>query len=220
VLIPPIDGRLKRLTFVPEAGAVNLAAALGRSAPSSRAVDPTGRPTVTLRLAHPMPRRPLDATRGVLEIDWSLFGELCRALALKVAREYDPECVVGIAKAGVIPGAVVASILEREFASMTVTRRTVGAMPVLVSGPPATLGGRRVLLVDETCDSGHTLKLALNEIKALDPAEVRTAVSFKTGSYRPDFFSFETDKAIILPWDREIIRDGALIRRPDWTPGS
>jgi hypoxanthine phosphoribosyltransferase len=174
---------------------------------------------VTFRLALPMPRRPLDATRGVLEIDWPLFGELCRALALKVAREYDPECVVGIAKAGVIPGAVVASILEREFASMTVTRRAVGAMPVLVSGPPASLGGRRVLLVDETCDSGHTLKLALNEIKSLGPAEVRTAVSFKTGSYRPDFFSFETDKAIILPWDREIVRDGALIRRPDWIPG-
>ena len=30
-------------------------------------------------------------TRGVLEIDWPFFGELCRALALKVARDYDPE---------------------------------------------------------------------------------------------------------------------------------
>jgi hypoxanthine phosphoribosyltransferase len=167
-----------------------------------------------------MPRRPLDTTRGILEIDWPLFGELCRALALKVAREYDPELVVGIAKAGVIPGAVVASILEREFSSMTVTRRAVGAMPVLVSGPPQHLTGRRVLLVDETCDSGHTLRLALNEIKVLQPAQVCTAVSFKTGSYQPDFFSFETEKAIILPWDREIVRDGALIRRPDWTPGS
>ena len=167
-----------------------------------------------------MPRRPLDTTRGLLEIDWPLFGELCRALALKVAREYDPELVVGIAKAGVIPGAVVASILEREFSSMTVTRRTLGAMPVLVSGPPPNLTGRRVLLVDETCDSGHTLKLALNEIKVLKPAEVRTAVSFKTGSYQPDFFSFDTEKAIILPWDREVVKDGNLIRRPDWVPGA
>jgi hypoxanthine phosphoribosyltransferase len=167
-----------------------------------------------------MPRRPLDATRGVLEIDWPLFGELCRALALKVAREYDPELIVGIAKAGVIPGAVIASTLEREFSSMTVTRRTVGGMPVLVSGPPPNLSGRRVLLVDETCDSGNTLKLALNEIRQLGPAEVRTAVSFKTGPYQPDFFSFETEKAIILPWDREVVRDGTLIRRPDWTPDS
>lgn len=167
-----------------------------------------------------MPRRPLDPTRGILEIDWPLFGELCRALALKVARSYDPEIILGVAKAGVIPGAVVASILEREFSSMTVTRKKAGAMPVMVSGPPATIRGRRVLIVDETCDSGHTLKLALNEVRAGGPAEVRTAVSFKTGGYQPDFFSFETDKAIVLPWDREVVREGELIRRPDWAPGT
>ena len=56
--------------------------------------------------------------RGVLEVDWAFFGELCRALALRVAREYQPEIVLGIAKAGVIPGVVVASILQCEFASM------------------------------------------------------------------------------------------------------
>ncbi len=166
-----------------------------------------------------MPRRPLDTTRGVLEIDWPLFGELCRALALKVAGAYQPEVILGIAKAGVIPGAVIAAILERDFTSMTVTRKKAGGMPVLVSGPPSLIRGRRVLLVDETCDTGHTLKLALNEVRALEPAEVRTAVSFKTGSYLPDFHSFETDKSIILPWDRDVMRDGELVMRPDWNPG-
>ena len=46
------------------------------------------------------------------DLDWAMFGELCRALALKVARDYDPEVIVGITRAGVIPAAVVASILE------------------------------------------------------------------------------------------------------------
>jgi hypoxanthine phosphoribosyltransferase len=155
-------------------------------------------------------------TRGILEIDWPLFGELCRALALKVAREYDPEIVLGIAKAGVIPGVVIAAILERDFASMVVTRKAADALPVLVAGPPATVKGRRVLLVDETCDTGHTLRLALNELKAALPAEVRTAVSFKTGPYEPDFHSFETDKFIILPWDREVVQQGQLVTRPDY----
>src|SRR5882762_7580186 len=59
--------------------------------------------------------------RGVLQVDWAFFGELCRVLALKVFREYDPEVVIGIAKAGVIPGAVVASILQRDFASIAIT---------------------------------------------------------------------------------------------------
>src|ERR687897_378076 len=121
------------------------------------------------------------SSRGTLEVDWPFFGELCRALALRVAREYQPEIVLGIAKAGVIPGVVVASILQTEFTSMAVTRQEAGAQPVLLSGPPTTIRGRRVLVVDETCDTGSTMKLALSEIRALRPAEVRSAVSFKTG---------------------------------------
>ena len=154
--------------------------------------------------------------RGVLEVDWPFFGELCRALAMHVAREYQPEIVLGIAKAGVIPGVVVASILQCEFSSMAVTRREAGAAPVLISGPPPSIAGRRVLVVDETCDTGSTMKLALSEIRALRPAEVRSAVSFKTGDYTPDFYAFETENFIILPWDREIIQDGELIVRPDY----
>ena len=41
------------------------------------------------------PRRyVVDHTKGVMHIEWPLFGELSRALALKVARSYDPEIVV------------------------------------------------------------------------------------------------------------------------------
>jgi hypoxanthine phosphoribosyltransferase len=154
--------------------------------------------------------------RGVLEVDWPFFGEICRALALRVAREYQPEIVLGIAKAGVIPGVVVASILQTEFSSMAVTRRDADSSPVLVSGPPPSIRGRRVLVVDETCESGSTLRLALNEVRAMQPAEVRSAVSFKTGEYTPDFHAFETDNFIILPWDREIIQNGEIIVRPDY----
>ncbi len=161
-----------------------------------------------------MPRTPTPGPRGVMEVDWPFFGEICRALALKVAREYEPEVVLGIAKAGVIPGAVVASILGVDFASMVVTRKAGDAEPVLVSGPPASIGGRRVLLVDETCDSGHTMRLALNEVRQRLPADVRTAVSFRTGPYQPDFWAFETEQEIVLPWDRELVVNGELVRRP------
>jgi hypoxanthine phosphoribosyltransferase len=154
--------------------------------------------------------------RDVLEVDWTLFGELCRGLALRVAKDFQPDLVLGVAKAGVIPGAVIASILQCQFDAITVTRQQPGDKPVLVSQPSSRIAGARVLIVDETCDTGHTLKLALSEVRALHPAEVRTAVSICTGSYQPDFHSFETEKLIILPWDREIIVDGELVTRPDY----
>src|SRR3954463_11471155 len=163
-----------------------------------------------------MRRTPPTGPRGVLEVDWPFFGELCRALALRVARDYQPDIVLGIAKAGVIPGVVVASIMQTDFASLTVTRQEAGAQPMLVSGPPPSIRGRRVLVVDETCDTGSTMKLALSEVRALKPAEVKSAVSFKTGEYAPDSHAFETDNFIILPWDREIIQGGEIIVRPDY----
>lgn len=153
---------------------------------------------------------------GVLQVDWPFFGELCRALALKIFREYDPEVVIGIAKAGVIPGAVVASILQRDFASMSITRERSGSPPAVIAGPPRLVSDKRVLVVDETCDSGDTLRLALAAVRELRPAAVKTAVSFRTGDYKPDFYALETDNFIILPWDREIIVDGEIVVRPDY----
>ena len=164
----------------------------------------------------PTKRSAPSGPKGVLEVDWPFFGEICRALAMRVAKEYQPEIVLGIAKAGVIPGVVVASIMQTDFASMVVTRSAAGAQPVLVTGPPQSIRGRRVLVVDETCDTGSTMKLALSEVRALNPAEVKSAVSFKTGPYTPDFHAFETDNFIILPWDREIIQNGEVVVRPDY----
>jgi hypothetical protein len=167
--------------------------------------------------ARPSRRTSPPPSHGTLVVEWPFFGELCRALALRVARSgYQPEVVLGVAKAGVIPGVVVASILQCDFASMVVTRREQEADPVLVEGPPASIRGRRVLIVDETCESGSTMRLALNEVRAQKPAEVRTAVSFKTGDYTPDFHAFETENFIILPWDREVIVNGDVVERPDY----
>lgn len=154
--------------------------------------------------------------RDILEVDWPFFGELCRGLALRISGSYDPELVIGVAKAGVIPGAVVASILQRDFASMAVTRRPSERRPTLITAPPPSVTGHRVLIVDETCDSGDTMKLAISAVRRLTPAEVRTAVSFKTGPYQPDFHALETESFIILPWDREVIIDGKLMMRPDY----
>lgn len=165
------------------------------------------------------PRRTsVEHSKGVFNVEWPLFGELSRALALKVSRAYDPEIVVGIATAGVIPGAVIAAILDREFHSMVVSRRygvdTPRETPAVLGAAPPSVRNRRVLIVDETCDSGDTMRLALTAIFSAGASEVRTAVGFKTGTYEPDFHSIATESTIILPWDREILIDGELVTNP------
>ena len=161
-----------------------------------------------------------DGSKGVLLVDWPLFGELSRALALKVAREYDPEIVIGVATAGVVPGAAVAAILDLPFHSILVSRRyraeQVRDTPAVFGAAPTEVRGRRALIVDETCNSGDTMRLAIGAIVNAGAAEVRTAVSFRTGSFVPDYHALATESAIVLPWDREILHDGELIPNPKY----
>src|SRR2546430_15807026 len=95
----------------------------------------------------------IDAAKGVMEIEWPFFGELSRGLALKVARAYDPELVIGIATAGGIPGAVIAAILGREFHSLVVSRKFHAAQgresPEIFGSAPKEGRGKRVPIRSE-----------------------------------------------------------------------
>ena len=128
--------------------------------------------------------------------------------------------VVGIATAGVVPGAAVAAILDLPFHSILVSRRysaeTIRETPAVFGAAPTDVRGKRVLVVDETCDSGATMRLAVGALVNAGAKEVRTAVSFKTGSFVPDFHALATESAIVLPWDREILMDDELRPNPKY----
>jgi hypothetical protein len=154
-----------------------------------------------------------------LELSWDVFGELCRALAFKVARDFTPDVVIGIARAGAIPGAVVASILRVDFYSMKISRRegdeVVRERPAVLSAAPPQARGRRVLLVDELASSGDTLRLGLAAVRDVSPREVRTAASFvRPRGFKPDYFALETDQIVVFPWDRKIFDGHQAVVNP------
>jgi hypoxanthine phosphoribosyltransferase len=154
-----------------------------------------------------------------LELSWDVFGELCRALAFRVARDYAPEVVIGIARAGAIPGAVVASILRVDFYSMKISRKEgeelVRERPAVLSASPPQARGKKVLLVDEIASSGDTLRLGLAAVRDVRPKEVRTAASFvRPRGFKPDFYALETDQIVVFPWDRKIFEGDQAVVNP------
>lgn len=157
------------------------------------------------------------ASQEIFELSWELFGELCRALAVRVYREYDPDLVVGIATAGVIPAAVIADILQVDFYSLKITRRSVGGRPELLSPAPPQATGQKVLLVDELTTSGETMRLALASLRDVRPAEIRTAACFcRPNGFSPDFHALATEALIVFPWDRKVIEEGELVVHPTY----
>jgi hypoxanthine phosphoribosyltransferase len=156
-----------------------------------------------------------------LDLDWAMFGELCRALALKVARDYDPEVIIGLTRAGVIPAAIVSSILGADFHALRISRRdgdhVVRERPAIFSEVPDAVTGKRVLIVDEITTSGDTLRLALAAVRDARPAEVRTATSFaRTSGYQPDYAALTLEAFVVFPWDRQVLEGDELIVNPDY----
>lgn len=157
---------------------------------------------------------------AVTEIAWPRLGELCKKLALAVAT-YDPAIIVGVAKGGVIPAAILASLLRREFYPVRLSRRlddrVVREQPALLTPMPEAIGGKRILVIDDITVTGETLELAVREARRLSASEVKTATLFvHGGSYRPDYFVLETDDLIVNPWDHFVLEDGQFIVNPEY----
>ncbi len=60
------------------------------------------------------------------------------------------------------------------------------------------------------------MRLAIAAVANAGAKEVRTAVSFKTGSFVPDYSALDTESTIVLPWDREVLMGGELIPNPKY----
>jgi uncharacterized protein len=133
---------------------------------------------------------------GVLEIGWAEFGVLAVELADRIARNYEPDVVLGIANAGVFVGGALAPALRAELVHLHLAGRggETERLP--------TLSGKKVLVVDDAADSGATLARASALAKKARASEVRTAVIvLRPGGARPDFHALETGQVAVFGWD-------------------
>jgi uncharacterized protein len=68
------------------------------------------------------------------------------------------------------------------------------------------IAGKHLLIIEEVCDTGHTLNFLYNRLRAQGAASIRTGVlHYKPGksetSFAPDWFITQTDAWIVYPWE-------------------
>ena len=158
---------------------------------------------------------------GVRPIAWDEFHGLVKALVVAVA-PWRPEVVLPVLRGGAYAGTLLAHLLQIEVHPVRLSRRqddvVVRETPRWLVEPPAAVAGRRVLVVDEMCSSGQTLRMVKARALELGAAEVRTATLYAHtwGAAAVDYTGLITDALVMNPWDREVYRDGAFIFHPEY----
>jgi len=157
---------------------------------------------------------------GVEPVSWSRFVELYQKLAEQLA-ERGVDTVVGIARAGLLPATAVACALRCDLFPVRVTRRSqdrvVHPSPVWLVDVSPDVRGRRVAIIDEIADTGETLRMVAERVRAQGASDVVTAalVSHSWARPAPDVCALVSDALLIFPWDECVLMDGRWQMHPE-----
>ena len=144
-----------------------------------------------------------------------------KALALLLSH-FQPEVVVPIGRRGYYPGALLAHLLEVKIYPVRVSRCLNDIVkykePQWIVPPPVEIAHRRVIVVDEICDSGGALLKVKEKCLALGASMVKSAVLYAhTKALQVlDYVGIIIEELLMNPWDREVYQDGGSHFNPEY----
>jgi uncharacterized protein len=123
-----------------------------------------------------------------------------------------PETIVGLTRGGWVPGRLLCDrlgvhrlvSLRAQHWGVTATRTGAAALTEGLSGP---VRGRSVLVVDDITDTGDSLALAVDHVRARGPSRVESATLLHITGARhvPTYFGEEIARSewawIVFPWN-------------------
>lgn len=122
---------------------------------------------------------------------------------------FKPDVIVGIARGGWPPARVLSDFLDNpNIANVRVEfyldiHKTIKE-PVITQPISVTVKGKKILLADDVADSGKSLKLVYDRLVERGASEIKVATLYYKpwSTFKPDFYSRETEAWIIFPWER------------------
>jgi len=130
-------------------------------------------------------------------------------LLSKQIKEYNPDCLVPIARGGLTIGHFLAESLEIRDVVVINTKsydKDKKLDKVEVFNIPNLKGFKRIVIVDDISDSGDTLEEVIKVIKTIYPdIEIKIATIFykPTSKVIPDFKLKENKRWIVFFWETE-----------------
>ncbi|MFW9974838.1 MAG: phosphoribosyltransferase [Candidatus Thorarchaeota archaeon] len=144
-----------------------------------------------------------------LILSWQDVYTLTLQLSERIVNSgFVPDVIIGIARGGWIPARILSDVLyASSLQNIRIEYYTdVGARgkePQITQPLTGSMEKKNVLLVDEVSDTGDTLHHAIEHVKGLGAASIRSAVlHYKpTSIVKPDYFMVETTSWTVYPWE-------------------
>lgn len=129
-----------------------------------------------------------------------------------LAADIDPKYIIGLARGGLVPGVLASHMLDLPFVAVNYSSKDgrgeyKGHDNILPDIGDAGLGYRpNLLIVDDICDSGLTMKEVVDHYKNIGHMYVYTlAIHYKESSiFKPDFFCYHVPADgpwLHYPWE-------------------
>lgn len=162
-------------------------------------------------------------------VSWKRFYELCNQLAETISiAGYQPDLIIAIGRGGWIPGRVLSDMMGQfNLTSIKVEhyQETQHHQVAQVRYPlTANIDGKRVLILDDLCDSGDTFDVAVEHVRSKGhPLDIKTACLLykQVSSFVPDFYveKLQEWRWITFPW--AVVEDiRGLLKRVNRMPST
>jgi uncharacterized protein len=137
---------------------------------------------------------------------YSMMIELARQIK---GSGYSPQVIVGVSRGGWPPARIMSDLLENpNLANMKVEfYKNIGVTarkPKITQPVTSEVVGKRVLVVDDVADSGHSLRVTMKHLRRKGAPEIRVCTLYlkPKSIFKPDYYARTTPKWVIFPWER------------------
>ncbi len=141
---------------------------------------------------------------------WDQIYDMLMDLATRVRKShYEPQVIVGVSRGGWPPARVMSDLLQNpnlanikvEFYKDIGVR---GERPRITQPVTSNVVGKRLLVVDDVSDTGHSLRVVVNHLRRKGVRDLRVCTLYlkPKSVFKPDFFARVTRKWVIFPWER------------------
>lgn len=140
---------------------------------------------------------------------WNQIYKMLLHIAEEIRKDsFKPDIIVGVSRGGWPPARVLSDLLDNPNLANVKVEFYLGVAetkgePTLTQPVSVKVAGKKCLVVDEVADTGKSLQLIKEHLKAEGAVEVKIAtVYLKPWSIlKPDYYAKETSRWIVFPWE-------------------